>query len=118
MNYIPIFNIYRTRQIAFNIIIRQNISQLGNSPSCDIFCRIIILKVKHINNVKVVHAKETIKTYNKFTEAVTQNGKMQNYAAHPRHSSKNCTYRCSSSFCLFPFLPCIVVLIFIFCCYC
>ena len=39
-----------------------------------------------MNNVKVVHTKETIMTSNNFTEAVTQkqpNGKMhQKYAAH------------------------------------
>ena len=47
--------------------------------------------VKHMNNVKVVHTKETIKIYNNFTEAVTQkqsNGKMlQKYAAHPQKST-------------------------------
>ena len=40
-----------------------------------------------MNNVKVVHTKET-KTYSNFTEAVTQkhsNGKvLQKYAAHPQ----------------------------------
>ena len=44
--------------------------------------------VKHMNNVKAVHTKETIMTYNNSTEAVTQkhsDGKMlQKYAALPQ----------------------------------
>ena len=40
-----------------------------------------------MNNIKVVHTKETIMASNNFTEAVTQtqsNGKIpQKYAAHP-----------------------------------
>ena len=44
-----------------------------------------------MNSVKVVHRKETIITYNNFTEAVTQkhsDGKMrQKYAAHPQKNT-------------------------------
>ena len=45
-----------------------------------------------MNNAKVVHSKETIITYNNFTEAVTRkhsNGKMlQKYAAHPQKNTR------------------------------
>ena len=44
-----------------------------------------------MNNLKIVHTKETIKAYNNFTETVTQkhsNGKMlQKYAAQPQKST-------------------------------
>ena len=47
--------------------------------------------VKHMSNVKVVHIKETIKTYNNSNEAFNQkhsNGKMlQKYAAHQLKST-------------------------------
>ena len=45
-----------------------------------------------MNNAKVVHSKETIITYNNFTEAVTRKhskGKMlQKYAAHPQKNTR------------------------------
>ena len=54
-----------------------------------------------MNNVKVVHAKETIKTYNNFTEAATQkhpNGKYPERSKSTQHTRKKApTSTCKSS---------------------